>query len=159
MVCASPRSICAPDDPAAPNARRQNCNRAEAVLALLRIKSSANSRSAGLGLSSRTSSPLTIAPTGLMRSWQTREHNNAASSRASGAGPGDGVADIRCSWRAAREAGSYESRMRAGLIHCGRACGQLATAMTREHEQPIFFLNEWATSHIYPLSLHDALPI
>src|SRR3977135_1360313 len=95
MVWASPRSIWAPDDPAAPNARRQNCNRAEAVLALLRIKSRANSRSSGLGLSSRTSSPLTIAPTGLMRSWQTREHNSAASLRGSGAEPGDEVPDIR----------------------------------------------------------------
>src|SRR5882757_4791478 len=137
MACASPRSICAPADPAAPNARRQNCKRAEAVLALLRIKSSANSRSSGLGLSSRTSSPLTMAPTGLMRSWQTREHNSAASSRASGAVAEDEVADIGCSWRAAREAGSYESRRLAGLIHCGHACGQLAAAMTREHEQPM----------------------
>src|SRR6202171_5535813 len=93
MLCASPRSICAPVDPAAPNARRQNCNRDEAVLALLRIKSRANSRSSGLGLSSRTSSPLTMAPTGLMRSWQTREHNSAASSRASE--PGDEVPDIK----------------------------------------------------------------
>src|ERR1700733_3396883 len=117
MVCASPRSICAPEDPAAPNARRQNCNRADAVLALLRIKSSANSRSSGLGLSSRTSSPLTMAPTGLMRSWQTREHNSAASSRASGAGAGDEVPDIGGSWKSAEG----ESRMLAGLIHCERA--------------------------------------
>src|SRR5438874_9351278 len=94
MVCASPRSICAPDDPAAPNARRQNCNRADAVLALLRIKSSANSRSSGFGLSSSTSSPLTMAPTGLMRSWQTREHSSAASSRLSGAEPAAEVPDI-----------------------------------------------------------------
>src|SRR6516164_1770073 len=98
MFKASPRSICAPDDPAAPNARRQNCSRAEAVLALLRIRSRAKSRSSGFGLSSRTSSPLTMAPTGLMRSWQTREHNSAASSRVSGAGPVDERPDIRCSW-------------------------------------------------------------
>src|SRR3981189_1261850 len=123
MVCASPRSICAPDDPAAPNARRQNCKRADAVVGLLRIKSSANSRSSALGLSSRTSSPLTMAPTGLMRSWQTREHNSAASSRASGAGAGDGVLDIECSWKSAR-ADDGESRMLAGLIHCGCACCQ-----------------------------------
>src|SRR6478735_8852541 len=136
MVCASPRSICAPDDPAAPNARRQNCNRADAVLALLRIKSRANSRSSGLGLSSRTSSPLTIAPTGLMRSWQTREHNNAASSRASGAGPGDEVPDIDCSWKAATGAEECESRMLPGLIHCGGAGGQHAAEVIWEHRRP-----------------------
>src|ERR1700686_1780067 len=129
MACASPKSICAPDDPAAPNARRQNCKRAEAVLALLRIKSRANSRSSGLGLSSSTSSPLTMAPTGLMRSWQTREHNSAANSRASGAGPGDEVPDIpgdevpdiRCSWKSMTTTDKGESRMFADLIHCGRA--------------------------------------
>ena len=43
-------------------------SRADAVLALLRISSSAKSRSSGFGLSSSTSRPLTIAPTGLMRS-------------------------------------------------------------------------------------------
>src|SRR3984893_10754999 len=94
MVWASPRSICAPADPAAPNARRQHCNCVDAVMPLLRIKSRANSRSSGLGLSSRTSRPLTMAPTGLMRSWHTREHNSAASSRASGAGPGDELPDM-----------------------------------------------------------------
>ena len=42
--------------------------------------------------SSRTSSPLTMAPTGLIRSWQTREHNSAARSRAPMAdGAGDGA--------------------------------------------------------------------
>src|ERR1700744_6131570 len=120
MVWASPRSICAPDEPAAPNARRQNCSRAEAVLALLRIKSRANSRSSGLGLSSSTSSPLTMAPTGLIRSWQTREHNRAASSRASGAGPVDEVPDIRCS-QGICTADQSESRLLADLIHCGYA--------------------------------------
>src|ERR1700682_1798265 len=117
MVCASPRSICAPVDPAAPNASRQNCNRAEAVLALLRIKSSANSRSSGLGLSSRTSSPLTMAPTGLMRSWQTREHNSAASSRASE--PGDEVPDIKVFLEIRENADEGEPAMLASLIHCG----------------------------------------
>src|SRR3569832_1647009 len=93
MVCASPRSIWAPDDPAAPKARRQNCSRAAAVLALLRIRSSAKSRSSGFGLSSSTSSPLTMAPTGLMRSWQTLEQSSAASSSLSGEDPGAGDAD------------------------------------------------------------------
>src|SRR5215475_2679117 len=94
MLSASPRSTCAPEEPAAPNANRQNCNRAEAVFELLRISSSANSRSSGLLLSSSTSSALTMAPTGLIRSWQTFEHNSAASSRLSGAGPDDDVPDI-----------------------------------------------------------------
>ena len=85
------------DREGATRAARMTLERAEAVLALLRIRSRANSRSSGLGLSSSTSSPLTMAPTGLMRSWQTREHNSAASSRASGAGPGDEVPDIRYS--------------------------------------------------------------
>src|SRR5438093_8492674 len=145
MVCASPRSICAPDDPAAPNARRQNCSRADAVLALLRIKSSANSRSSGLGLSSSTSSPLTIAPTGLMRSWQTREHSSAASSRVSGAGPGDEVPDIMGSWKAAWSqiaAGSYESRVLIGLIHCAALCCQRRAAMVRQDEQQIGLSHE-----------------
>ena len=71
MVRASPRSICAPDDPR-PEGRRQNWKCAEAVLVLLRIKSSANSRSSGFGLSSSTLRPLTMAPTDL-RPWQTRE--------------------------------------------------------------------------------------
>ncbi len=72
IVSASPRSIWAPAEPAAPNARRQNCSRADAFLALLRIRSRANSRSSGEGLSSITSSPLTMAPTGLMRSADPR---------------------------------------------------------------------------------------
>src|SRR6185437_8209683 len=89
-----PRSICAPEDPAAPKASRQNCSRADAVFELLRINSSAKSRSSGLLLSSSTSSALTMAPTGLIRSWQTFEHSSAASSRESGAGPDDDVPDI-----------------------------------------------------------------
>src|SRR5258705_11436510 len=127
MVSGSRRSISALVEHAAPKARRQNCNRAYAVVALLRIKSSANSRSSGLGLSSRSSSALTMAPTGLMRSWQTREHSSAASSRASGAGPGDGVPDMKVflEIRAARMMANH--RMFAGLIHCGRAgCQQKA---------------------------------
>src|SRR5882757_3602313 len=140
MVSASPRSICALVEPAAPKARRQNCNRAEAVLALLRIKSSANSRSSGLGLSSRTSSPLTIAPTGLIRSWQTREHNSAARSSASGAGagPGDEVPDIESSWKAAHRgrlrithAGWFDTLRKPALP----ARGGDAKGMSREHEQ------------------------
>src|ERR1700677_2748086 len=123
MVCASPRSICPPDEPAAPNARRQNCNRADAVLELLRIRSSANSRYSGLGMSSNTSSPLTMALTGLMRSWQPREHNSAASSRASGAEPEDELPDIRYSQKSAPR-GCGESRKLAGLIHCECACCQ-----------------------------------
>src|SRR5947207_7983264 len=115
MVSESPRSICALVEPAAPKARRQNCNRAEAVLALLRIKSSANSRSSGFGLSSRTSSPLTMAPTGLMRSWQTREHNNAASSRASGAEPGGVIPDMKCSLKIEDGTGERESHDTSGV--------------------------------------------
>src|SRR5579871_4201995 len=118
MLSASPRSICAPAEPAAPKARRQNCRRAEAVLALLRISSRAKSRSSGFGSSSSTSSPLTMAPTGLIRSWQTREHNSAASSRESGRGP-DGVPDMRFSQQFAvalqRATNSSESRWSFGL--------------------------------------------
>src|SRR3569623_101014 len=64
---------------------RQNCSRAEVLTALLRIRSRANSLSSALLLESITSRPLTMAPTGLMRSWQTLEDSNAARSRASGA--------------------------------------------------------------------------
>src|SRR5215475_8580321 len=130
MLSASPRSTCAPEEPAAPNANRQNCNRAEAVFELLRISSSANSRSSGLLLSSSTSSALTMAPTGLIRSWQTFEHNSAASSRLSGAGPDDDVPDIMLflgffqnhpptacgAWRTLT---NHDGLWR--LIHCGAA--------------------------------------
>src|SRR6266481_8826576 len=128
MVSASSRSICALVEPAAPKARRQNCNRAEAVLALLRIRSSANSRSSGLGLSSSTSRPLTMAPTGLMRSWQTREHNSAANSRASGAGGevpdiSGFLGDLRGGFRRNPLVALTDANHAwlAGLIHCGRA--------------------------------------
>ena len=39
-----------------------------------------------LGIVVQTSRPLTMAPTGLMRSWQTREHSSAASSSCIGSG-------------------------------------------------------------------------
>src|SRR5215470_7058142 len=80
---ASPRSAWAPAEPAAPNAIRQNCNRADAVLALFLMRSRAKLLVSSSLDSSNTSNPLTIAPDGLIRSWQTREHNNAARSRAS----------------------------------------------------------------------------
>ena len=84
IACALPRSIWALAEPAAPKARRQNCRRAEAVLALRLMRSSAKVLvSSSLSFSSSTSSPLTIAPAGLIRSWQTREHRSAARSRAS----------------------------------------------------------------------------
>ena len=70
-------------EPAAPNARRQNCSRADAVLALFLIRSSAKFLVSSSLSSSSTSRPLTIAPAGLIRSWQTREHSSAARSRAS----------------------------------------------------------------------------
>jgi len=41
MACASSRSICAPAEPAAPNASRQNCRRADAVFALFLMRSRA----------------------------------------------------------------------------------------------------------------------
>ena len=43
IVCASSRSICAPAEPAAPNASRQNCRRVDAVLALFLMRSRAKS--------------------------------------------------------------------------------------------------------------------
>src|SRR6202044_3923328 len=79
---ASPRSICAPAEPAAPKASRQNCSFAEAWYALFLIRSSANVLVSSSLSSSSTSSPLTMAPTGLIRSGQTREHSSAARSRA-----------------------------------------------------------------------------
>src|ERR1700733_781944 len=79
---ASPRSICAPAEPAAPNASRQNCSLAEAWCALFLISSSAKVLVSSFLSSSMTSMPLTIAPTGLIKSWHTREHTNAARSRA-----------------------------------------------------------------------------
>ena len=71
--------------PSPPRRRRcrQNCSLAEAVCALFWIRSSANSLVSSSLSSSSTSRPLTIAPTGLIRSWQTREHSSAARSRAS----------------------------------------------------------------------------
>ena len=56
---------------------------AEAEAALFLINSKAMARISSSSSPSRTSSPLTIAPTGLMTSWQTREHKSAA--RSSGA--------------------------------------------------------------------------
>src|SRR5262249_30651219 len=47
------------------------------------INSSANVFIAGSSSSSSTSRPLTMAPTGLITSWQTREQSSAARSRAS----------------------------------------------------------------------------
>src|SRR5262249_17999974 len=77
---ASPRSIWAVTEPAAPNASLQNCSRAEAVLALFLISSSAKFLVSSLLSSSSTSRPLTIAPAGLIRSWHTREHQSPARS-------------------------------------------------------------------------------
>ena len=51
--------------------------------ALFLIRSIANALVSSSLSSSITSRPLTIAPTGLIRSWQTREHSSAARSRAS----------------------------------------------------------------------------
>src|SRR5215218_7365724 len=53
---------------------------AEACLALLRIRSKAKSRIEASFSSSRTSSPFTIAPTGEITSWHTREQRRAARS-------------------------------------------------------------------------------
>jgi len=72
----------APAEPAAPNASRQNCSLAEAWCALFLISSSAKVLVSSFLSSSITSMPLTIAPTGLIKSWHTREHTNAARSRA-----------------------------------------------------------------------------
>ena len=77
---ASPVSIAAVSDPAAPNASRQNCSRAEAEAALFLMRSMATARmSSSVSLSS-ISRPLTIAPTGLITSWHTLEHKSAAKS-------------------------------------------------------------------------------
>jgi hypothetical protein len=51
-----------------------------------------------------------MAPTGLMRSWQTREHNSAANSRASGAGAGGEVPDIS----------GFLGDLRSGLVEIRR---------------------------------------
>ena len=70
--------------PAAPNAIRQNCNRPEACRELFLMRSSAKVRVSSSCASSSTSRPLTTAPTGLIKSWQIREHNKAERSSASG---------------------------------------------------------------------------
>src|SRR5947209_1158428 len=80
---ASPVSIAAPAEPAAPKASRQNCSRAEAVRALFLMSSRANERISASCSSSSTSRPLTMAPTGEITSWQTREQRRAARSRES----------------------------------------------------------------------------
>ena len=73
--------MAAPSDPAAPKASRQNWSRAEAEIALFLMSSMATVRiSSSVSLSS-ISRPFTIAPTGLITSWQTREHKSAARSR------------------------------------------------------------------------------
>src|SRR5262249_57277882 len=77
---ALPRSIAAPAEPAAPKASRQNCRRAEACRAFFLMRSSAKVFIAWSLSSSSTSSPLTSAPTGLIRSWHTLEHSRAARS-------------------------------------------------------------------------------
>ena len=68
-------------DPAAPNATRANCRRAAACSALAATSRSASARIAKSVSSSSTSRPLTTAPTGLTRSWQTRLTRSAAKSR------------------------------------------------------------------------------
>ncbi len=101
---ASARSIEAPAEPAAPKAMRANFSRAEACRALLPISSRAKVRIDSSWSSSRTSSPFTIAPTGLITSWQTREQSRAARSRPSRCRVGEvgedmvrsGRADLRC---------------------------------------------------------------
>ncbi len=80
-VSASPRLISAPAEPAAPKASRQNCSLAVACPALFLIRARAKSRVSSSFDSSSTSRPLTMAPVGLIRSWQTREHSSAARSR------------------------------------------------------------------------------
>ena len=77
---ASPVSINAPNEPAAPNARRQNWRRAEAEIALFLMSSMAMARISSSCSPSSTSRPLTIAPTGLITSWHTREQSSAARS-------------------------------------------------------------------------------
>ena len=62
-------------EPAAPNASRQNCSRAEAEAALFLIRSMRRRASPASSSPSSTSRPLMIAPTGLITSWQTREHS------------------------------------------------------------------------------------
>ena len=52
----------------------------DAEAALFLIRSTATSRICGSFSSSRTSRPLTIAPTGPITSWQTREQSRAARS-------------------------------------------------------------------------------
>ena len=142
MVCASPRSICAPAEPAAPKASRQNCSRAEAVLALFLMRSRAKVLvSSSLSFSSSTSSPFTIAPVGLIRSWQTREHSSAARSRASRATAVDmrtsPVGGPRLSGTVSAGARLGSWRRCAGVIHRSRStCQELKlntdlTCMTR----------------------------
>ena len=65
---ASEVSIAAPREPDAPNARRQNWRRAEADSALFLMRSIATLRISSSSSASRTSRPLTIAPTELIKS-------------------------------------------------------------------------------------------
>ena len=80
---ASPVSMEAPADPAAPKARRQNCRRAEATPVDFLMRSIAKPRMSGSFSDSSTSRPLAMAPTGEMTSWHTREQSRAARSRGS----------------------------------------------------------------------------
>ncbi len=82
-LSASPVSIEAPAEPAAPKARRQNCRRAEATPVDFLIRSIAKPRMSGSFSDSSTSRPLAMAPTGEITSWHTREQSRAARSRAS----------------------------------------------------------------------------
>src|SRR5690606_9379476 len=80
---ASRVSISVPAVEDAPKASRANSSLARAWRVEFSISSLAKPCMSTCEGSARTSSPLPMAPTGLIRSWQTREHSNAARSAAS----------------------------------------------------------------------------
>src|SRR5690606_30771662 len=80
---ASRVSISVPAVEDAPKASRANSSLARAWRVEFSISSLAKPCISTWEGSASTSSPLPMAPTGLIRSWQTREHSNAARSAAS----------------------------------------------------------------------------
>src|SRR5262249_25037495 len=130
---ASPVSTWAEIEPAAPNAMRQNCRRAVAVRALLRINESAKLLVSSSFASSSTSRPLTIAPAGLIRSWHTREHSSAARSSGSSVTDMKEFSAAAARWIRVPTQGVVAAR--AGDTRAARRCqGEKGSCVRRESQ-------------------------
>jgi hypothetical protein len=141
MVCASPRSICAPADPAAPNAEAAELQSCGGGLGALADQIEREIAVFGLRVvvehlkpiddgANRADEIVTDSRTQQCREFEEhREQDRETKCQTSwvpGKPPGRKVL-----------AGSYESRVLIGLIHCAAPCCQRGAAMVRQDEQQI----------------------